>query len=167
MKIRIDHLYEGEHRFESQLAPEALDLDTARFVDPIDIQVLWDRRGNQVCMQFQVSAHQQAQCDRCLDDVRIAVAGQVGIVVQFRDTVPPEMDDPDYRVVLATDVEIDFTTDLRDAILLAVPVKILCDEDCKGLCPECGQNWNHGTCDCATVVVTPQWEALRKLKKSL
>jgi len=165
MKIRIDHLYEGEHRLESRLEPEALDLDTAGFVEPIDVHILWDRRGNQVCMQFQVSTCQQAQCDRCLDDVRITLTGQVGIVVQFRDTVPPDMDDPDYRVVLPSDVEIDFTVDLRDAIMLAVPAKILCREDCKGLCPQCGQNWNHGDCDCESAVAAPQWEALRKLKK--
>jgi len=167
MKIRIDHLYEGEHHLENQLAPEALDLDTTRFVDPIDVHVLWDRRGSQVCLQFVVSTYQRTQCDRCLDDVRIALADQVGIVVQFRDTVPPSMDDPDYRVVLPTDAEIDFTTDLRDAILLAVPAKVLCREDCKGLCPHCGQNWNHGSCDCPTGEAASQWEALRALKKSL
>jgi len=42
---------------------------------------------------------------------------------------------------------------LREQFQLVLPMKPLCREDCKGLCPECGTNLNRGTCDC-----TPHWE---------
>jgi uncharacterized protein len=76
-----------------------------------------------------------------------------------------DSDDPDYRIVSPSDVEIDFTADIRDAIILAIPIKILCREDCKGLCPQCGQNLNSETCNCVVKKVNPQWAALSTLKK--
>jgi uncharacterized protein len=165
MKIRIDKLYEGEHRFDTQLEPEALELDTAQFSDPIDVAVLWDRQGPHALMQFQVSTHLNSQCDRCLDDLRLKIDAQIAIVVQLSDVMTRDSDDPDYRIVSPSDVEIDFTADIRDAIILAIPIKILCREDCKGLCPQCGQNLNSETCNCVVKKVNPQWAALSTLKK--
>ena len=43
---------------------------------------------------------------------------------------------------------LDLTDDVREDILLSLPLKFLCQEDCRGLCPHCGQNLNEGTCSC-------------------
>lgn len=59
------------------------------------------------------------------------------------------------------------TLDLTEAIcqyaLLAIPMKPLCDEDCAGLCPNCGHNLNHGPCDCPPQGMDPRWSELSKL----
>jgi uncharacterized protein len=59
------------------------------------------------------------------------------------------------------------TLDLTEAIcqyaLLAIPMKPLCDEDCAGLCPNCGHNLNHGPCDCSPQGMDPRWSELSKL----
>ena len=166
MKIRIDKLYEGEHRFETQLEPEALELNGTQFANPIEVTALWDRQGPHACIQFEISTHIASQCDRCLDDLQLEIDTTIGIVVQFSDDVPRDSDDPDYRIISFSDVEIDFTMDIRDAILLAIPTKILCSEDCKGLCPQCGQNLNCKTCKCVVETINPQWTALMTLKKT-
>ncbi len=56
---------------------------------------------------------------------------------------------------------------LREQVLLATPVKTVCREECKGLCPSCGRNLNQEQCDCAPRAGDPRWAALAEIKKKL
>ena len=56
---------------------------------------------------------------------------------------------------------------LREQLLLEVPIKIVCREECKGLCPHCGQNLNQGSCKCVAEQSDPRWDALRGLRDKL
>jgi uncharacterized protein len=53
---------------------------------------------------------------------------------------------------------------VREQVLLAVPRYVLCREDCRGLCPTCGTNWNAAECECVTDEVDGRWAPLRRLK---
>lgn len=63
--------------------------------------------------------------------------------------------------------KIDLSEDVKELTLLALPMKHLCDENCKGLCPKCGKDLNEGPCDCKVDEVHPVWEPLLKLKDKL
>jgi uncharacterized protein len=56
---------------------------------------------------------------------------------------------------------------LRDAVTLALPLRPLCREDCKGLCARCGNDLNAGPCDCGGDDIDPRWEALAALRERL
>ena len=56
---------------------------------------------------------------------------------------------------------------LREQVLLASPVRALCREDCRGLCPHCGRNLNVEQCTCEEHVSDPRWDALSEIKKKL
>jgi uncharacterized protein len=56
---------------------------------------------------------------------------------------------------------------LREQVLLATPVRALCRDDCKGLCPQCGRNRNLEQCQCEPHVSDPRWDALNDIKKNL
>jgi len=56
---------------------------------------------------------------------------------------------------------------LREQVLLATPVKMLCREDCQGLCPQCGRNRNVDPCNCEPHPSDPRWDALSEIKKKL
>jgi uncharacterized protein len=56
---------------------------------------------------------------------------------------------------------------LREQVLLAVPLKAICREDCKGLCPQCGKNLNLETCSCDNAITDPRWGALKDLRSKL
>jgi uncharacterized protein len=53
---------------------------------------------------------------------------------------------------------------MREYVLLALPMQQVCDEACKGICPQCGLNRNTGHCQCKTKLVDERWTALRNLK---
>jgi len=56
---------------------------------------------------------------------------------------------------------------LREQILLAVPMKVVCSEGCKGMCPQCGQDLNKSECNCAAPVGDPRWDALKDIRDKL
>ena len=60
---------------------------------------------------------------------------------------------------------IDVDEIVKEQILLAVPARTLCREDCQGMCPECGVDLNTGQCNCAVDEVDPRWAALKDLKQ--
>lgn len=56
---------------------------------------------------------------------------------------------------------------LKEQLLLALPVKQVCSNECKGLCPQCGGNLNVEDCDCAATMTDPRWAALEDIRKKL
>lgn len=87
-------------------------------------------------------------CARCLDPVITPS------VFEFDDAV--QMD--------AGTETIDLIPYVEECLFINEPFKVLCDEDCKGLCPNCGANLNHETCSCsAEAEIDPRLEALKKL----
>jgi uncharacterized protein len=67
----------------------------------------------------------------------------------------------DVQVIAPDTVHIDLAEDVRQMISISVPLKLLCKEDCKGLCPKCGTNLNLGQCACKNDDVDARWEGLR------
>jgi uncharacterized protein len=56
---------------------------------------------------------------------------------------------------------------IREQVLLAVPLKVVCRENCKGLCPHCGENLNAEQCSCAEPLEDPRWAALKEIRSKL
>ena len=98
--------------------------------------------NNRISLKAKVSAQADTRCSRCLEPVSIPVNAEVDAVFDRQ----PDPEDPDLYSFEASTVEL--TDAVRDALLLELPLRILCAEDCKGLCPVCGINLNKGTCTC-------------------
>jgi uncharacterized protein len=77
-----------------------------------------------------------------------------------------EMDDEDLETSYYRDDQIDLSELLREQFYLALPMKPLCRDDCRGLCPECGINLNAGTCTCAPTWEDPRLAALKELGRT-
>ncbi len=56
---------------------------------------------------------------------------------------------------------------LQEQVLLALPLKAICRDDCRGLCPHCGKNLNVEQCDCAEPADDPRWQALKDIRDKL
>jgi uncharacterized protein len=110
-------------------------------------------------------------CARCLDPVRQDVARAFDLLYRPLGTDAGNEE----LSVTAAEAEIGYYQGkgllledaLREQVLLAVPLKVVCREDCKGLCPSCGKNRNADPCSCAPVVGDPRWTALKDLREKL
>jgi uncharacterized protein len=101
------------------------------------------------------------QCARCLD--RRTTTLQLEVCELF---VGPgsQADEDAYRL---SGTEMDLRPLLVDAVALALPLRPLCRDDCKGLCPRCGRNLNLGSCSCAAETTDVRWAPLEGLRERL
>ncbi|MBO5248734.1 MAG: DUF177 domain-containing protein [Clostridia bacterium] len=81
-----------------------------------------------------------APCDRCLEDAVLSLESELKTVLTLESS--------DDDSVTVENGRIDLEKTAYDALVLALPTKILCREDCQGLCPSCGKNLNDGDCGC-------------------
>jgi uncharacterized protein len=100
------------------------------------------------------------ECRRCLRPLAQTVTAQVGALFS-QDADAGE--DPDAYALPANAREVDLRPAIREELILAAPRFLLCREDCRGLCPRCGQDLNAGPCACARDA-DPRWAALAALR---
>lgn len=113
----------------------------------------------------------EALCARCLEPVVQEVARSFDLLYR------PLGSDAGHEELSVTEVEAEIgyyqgegvllEDVLREQVLLAVPLKTVCREECKGLCPQCGKNLNEGSCSCAPPVGDPRWSALKEIRDKL
>ena len=108
----------------------------------------------------------KAPCDRCLSDVKVDLD-----LTPKRFVVPPEkQSDEDEEVddlSFLEGYELNTETLLYNELMENWPAKILCKEDCKGLCPVCGRNLNEGECGCDRFVPDPRLAGIQDLFKRM
>jgi uncharacterized protein len=101
-----------------------------------------------------------APCARCLAPVRETFSVEIDFPIE---TVPTESEE---ETVLAEGQKIDLTEISQETVSIHLPMRLLCREDCKGLCPVCGTDLNDSQCGCATKQVDPRLVALSELLKN-
>jgi uncharacterized protein len=123
------------------------------------------RSGDEYLLTGHLRGTLETSCGRCLEGARVPVDASLVVTFVPADEDDEELaDDPDFVGFAGN--EIDLSDELRDEILLAMPLKPLCKDDCQGLCPVCGGNRNVAPCTCETEQrqVASQFAALGKLK---
>ncbi len=122
-------------------------------------------------LRGKLSAGLELQCARCLEPVPQEVAREFELLYRplGADAGRDELSVTDAEAeigyyqgdgILLEDV-------LREQVLLALPLKVTCREDCRGLCVHCGKNLNEEQCSCTTAVQDPRWTALREIRSKL
>lgn len=163
IKIRISGLANGTHEYHFTVQPEDLALP-AEFLPPIAVDVTLDKAARQIFLKAAISAPGTFTCDRCLERVENHLESAVSLFFAHSETDSGKFPAEEIRVITPDAPYIDITDDVRQAILLSVPLKLLCNEGCKGLCPHCGVNWNTTSCDCIERdEMDPRWENLKHI----
>lgn len=101
-------------------------------------------------------------CDRCLKEVPTEFRLDFEKIVDLSDDQENELDEKNYIDGYHLDVD----KLLYNEILIGWPMKILCSDDCKGICNVCGQNLNEGTCDCEDTSLDPRMSVIRDVFKN-
>jgi uncharacterized protein len=170
-----------------RIPPEGLDVDEA--LEPASLHV--DREdeftlrpggrlrcrleivdGSTVHVRGRLSGPLEIECGRCLDRFPTGVEQELDLFYLPRDAARPdeqeedvELGDRDVVVGYHEGGRLDLGEVVREQLFLALPLKRLCREDCRGLCPSCGRNRNRESCGCPTAEEPgdPRLEPLRKL----
>jgi uncharacterized protein len=143
--------------------------DAYRVVSPVELGFEIHKDRHKFRLVGTVHAELELECSRCLEpfaltvdapfDLRYLPAPAVTAVAQEREVPDEDLDLSFYR-----DDHIDLNELLREQFYLALPMKPLCREECRGLCPRCGANLNTAACDCAATWEDPRLAALKGLR---
>ena len=116
--------------------------------------------GDVLQLQARVSASVNRMCSRCLKEFTADSSAEV--VEKFYPSGSQGVEKDAY--VYEADI-VDITEPLRESLLLAEPLKVLCKEDCLGICPVCGTDRNVHPCSCDTGAIDPRLAALKQVIK--
>ena len=130
---------------------------TKPFVERISVRGEVANRAGVVTLSVQVSFPLRVACDRCLEEFTRQYD------YTFTHTLVRQLQDPWQDYIQVEDGVLNLEELILSDILLELPTKLLCKEDCKGLCPQCGCNLNHQSCDCNKAYHDPRWDVLNTL----
>jgi uncharacterized protein len=181
MEFKVSELEREPVDFDLQLEPGAVDLgDEAEQVGSLQTEgsaeAIHEHRGpkeivTDIRLKGSFKGNFQVPCARCVEPVEVPLAAGFDLI--FR---PLGVDaGASERSISAPETEIGYYQGdslaledvLREQVLLSLPVRTLCSEDCKGLCPHCGVNRNNQPCTCDEGASDPRWEALSGLRSRI
>jgi len=104
----------------------------------------------------------QSPCSRCVEPVKIELNPPLSLVLSPDDKIGGQDLSLDHETYQGD--EVDLSNYIREQVAISLPVKVVCSEDCKGLCATCGANLNKDSCDCEKDQVDPRFAILKDLK---
>lgn len=167
MRIEVETLSEKARPFEHTYQPDEVSLDDelARLASEVKVIASARRKREEVRLCGEIKAEVEILCDRCLAATRmpLEVEFDTGFVPQEAEAVKAENVEllpEDLGIAAYEGDAVDLDELVREQILLALPSRHLCREECKGLCQECGADLNAGQCSCGQGEADPRWSAL-------
>jgi uncharacterized protein len=138
-----------------------------RIKEPVEVLLSYYRSGMDLFLSGRIKARIAADCARCAEECESASDRSFRLVlspkvVGYGEETDLKADDLEFSLYEGD--EIDLSPLIREQILLALPTRPLCQEDCRGLCPRCGANLNRVKCNCRTEWLDPRLDVLRTIK---
>lgn len=166
LRLRIAGLPIGQFTEQRQLPVSGLDLSAwPEFSSPIMVHLQVDKTTESIVVDVNWETDVHYDCDRCAEPFIRPLAERLSLIYSFDEKLTEGEDESIFFISESTQ-EIDMSESLRQSLILALPVKRLCREACRGLCPQCGANWNTESCNCSANHDDPRWDTLKQLFKS-
>jgi uncharacterized protein len=159
-----------------ELTPAELDRDELESVGPVAITATADKGPlpGEYIVDGSATFQDDLRCSRCLEPYPFANTS--GFHVRFRPRPEASSAEENEEIEITEDeLDVEFYTEraipLRDLaveqVQLSIPMKPLCEENCLGLCPQCGANRNRENCSCETSIRDERWGALHEIREQL
>ena len=167
--LNLTRIRTAQERFETVYEPGQLSTDPDfRVVAPVSLAFDIFKDKQQFRLVGRVQTTLELPCSRCLEPYTLPVDQRFDLRyqphAQNTGEGEREIEEDDLTTAFYENDEIDLGHLMREQFNLSLPMKPLCGDACKGLCPICGTNLNRGTCDCKPVWEDPRLAALRELR---
>ncbi|MCS6870375.1 MAG: DUF177 domain-containing protein [Anaerolineae bacterium] len=162
LKFQLGFLLEGTR---GQISETELDIPRLRVAEDVTVdflrgQLRFSRTSRGILVQGVLRTAICLECSRCLTETSVALEIQLEELYLAQPS-------PHAEFTIGEDGILDLSPLLRQEIILETPIVALCKPDCLGLCSECGQNLNEGTCSCRAEAIDPRLAALKALRDKL
>jgi uncharacterized protein len=143
-------------------------IDTNSVLSPVSARLRIEKAGAEIMVKGDLRAEIKLICSRCLKEYNATLTVPVDVVYH---PVEELKDEAHLNEVKSEELDLDFYSgeeiDLLDLVKeqveLNIPMKPLCDDACKGICPKCGTDLNIRSCTCSVKDIDPRFESLKKL----
>ncbi len=148
-------------------APGALDYRSAEFrqTGPLKVDAVGELVGSEIRVRGHIGTLLEATCDRCLGTVDLRVDRDFDLFYRQVETIAREEEievpEDEAEVGFYSGDGVALADLVTEQVILAVPMKIVCGAECKGLCPVCGANHNLERCDCSAPRTNSPFASLR------
>jgi len=165
MKIKISGLENGTYEYDFEADIEKIELSEPLF-GKCNANVVLNKFDDQIILEASTTAGANFICDRCGREFMQSVRSKYKMIYLLRSIEDAEEEinitylSPDTHII-------NLSNDVRDYMILSIPMKRLCKEDCKGLCVKCGSDLNEKQCECEDSEIDDRWKVLTELKNKL
>jgi len=174
MHLSLRSLQDAHEHFEKRFEPSLVagaESDAFRIVSPVALSFDIDRQETgRYRVAGRLTGELELACSRCLEPFRLPVATEFDLRyvprVENAGDGEREVEEDDLSTAFYDGDEIDLSQLITEQFQLALPMKPLCRDDCKGLCPHCGTNLNTGTCECDQKWEDPRLAALKAIQRT-
>jgi uncharacterized protein len=122
----------------------------------------------EIRVQGKLKVTMAAPCDRCLETAEVKIERKFDLVylpeAEGHANAGEEIEAAAIEVGYYDGPGLELNDVLREVVMLAAPMQVVCQESCRGICPYCGQNRNQRECDCRSELADDRWSKLRSLK---
>ena len=167
--LNLNKIRTAQDRIEQVYGPDQFEADEDfRVVAPVSLafDIFKDKQQFRLAGRVQVTL--ELPCSRCLEPFTAPVDQEFDLRYKPHTVNTGEgereIEEDDLTTAFYENDEIDLGHLMREQFVLTLPMKPLCADACRGLCPICGTNLNRGTCDCKAAWEDPRLAALRALK---
>jgi uncharacterized protein len=165
----LDEIVEGTSVYDLEVPPEALALEEERFQfrHPVSLAVTVVRSLEIYHVKGRIDCPIHGECSRCLAPINATVQATLQLLVHRREAADEELEaveGQEMDILHPGEMLMDLKERLRDEVILEMPERLYCREDCKGICPACGQDLNRNACSCTADVVDTRWAALSSIR---
>lgn len=175
MFISLQQLEQKPVRFQADVPVDDIEYDSnltqTSELHAKGTATLISRALGEIRIQGELTVTMSAACDRCLEPAAIPVERKFDLVyVPAAETASggeKEVDQGGIEVGYYEGPGLELNDVLREVVLLAIPMQLTCMEECKGICPVCGQNRNQGDCDCQPNAGDDRWSKLRSIRAEI
>jgi uncharacterized protein len=171
MFLDINQMQLGKVRFHETFPPGAIDFydPQLRQTSPIESEGVAELL--EAILEIRVRGHfstsMEVACDRCLELTSFPLEADFDLLYRPAATMPRadeiEVRDAETEIGFYQGNGLELSDVLREQVLLALPMQRVCREDCKGICPVCGQHRNLAECACHLEVGDDRWAGLKDL----
>ncbi len=167
MKIIISEI--PEEGLDLNLEGMTLVSEAVNIVAPLMGALRIEKVGKEIIIKGFYETSIELVCSRCLNTFKTGSSHDIFITFrplsELKGDEVYELHNDELEVDFYSGDEIDLDNLIEEDIILSVPMKPLCNEDCKGLCPRCGSDLNITSCGCSSFTIDERFEVLKKLLK--
>ena len=180
MRIRTEDLKEGKLSIKFEQRPETFPVlaemaasGAYNFPELIKATLRAQQIGDIVEVEGRISTRFRLNCGRCLQSFEMPLESQFDLTYSQMDPAFEQNSSKDEEIELTVEdmglihykgEEINLEKEIQEQVVLTLPLKALCQPDCKGLCPKCGADLNTAPCDCDRSPSGGKFDALKSLK---